>query len=161
MARTWCWAANYAKSRNHRMYSFPTDPDAVTVEWLNDHFTKFHLRHGAILHRFTDACDQYFHSHPFNMWSDILTTGYWEEILLPDGPGRWRVERVERHPGTSHHIARGTLHRLGGFLDEAAPECWTLIHPYGAHEPWHFYRLDTCGRLWRSDPGQPNVWQAV
>lgn len=141
------------------MQSFLTDPAAVTVERMNDHFTKYLLKDGVVLHRFTAAHDADFHSHPFNMWSDVLTTGYWEEVLVRDGHG-WRIERFERHPGTSHHIERGTIHRLGGFLADA-PECWTLIHPYGEPLPWHFYKLDDCGRLLRNEPGKPSVWQFV
>jgi hypothetical protein len=143
------------------MHSFATDPHAVTVERLNDHFTKFLLKDGVVLHRFTAAHDLHFHSHPFNMWSDVLTTGYWEEVIVKQPGGLYTIERFERHPGTSHHIERGTIHRIGGFLDPEAPECWTLIHPYGEPLPWHFYRLDECGTLWRNKPGQPSVWQAA
>lgn len=140
------------------MTSFPTDPNAVTVERMNDHFTKFLLKDGVVLHRFTAAHDAHFHSHPFNMWSDVLTTGYWEEVILPDGAGGHRIERFDRHPGTSHHIERGTIHRLGGFLEDA-PECWTLIHPYGEREPWGFYRLEG-GQLQYRDPAAgPDDWQ--
>lgn len=122
--------------------SFLTPETTVRIERMNDHFTKYHLGGGRVLHHFTAAHDHDYHDHPFPFRSTILHGGYREELAeaLPDGT--LAVALIERPPGTSHEVAAGTIHKLVGLL---ASDCWTLIQVGEKEREPGFYRADEAG----------------
>lgn len=139
------------------MESFKTEEQALTTEDVSPFFKKFYLQYGNVLHRFERVGDLYFHSHPFNMWIDVLDVGYIEEELIRLSDGRYMIETFERRPGTTHRNERGTIHRIVRSLGDGP--IWTLAHYDGEVLPWHLYRLDSDGVLWQADPKSPDDWR--
>lgn len=125
----------------------------VEHETLAPHFEKLHLRppewplpQPFVFHRLTapDMGDP--HDHPMSFTSHVLTGGYVEEVYAADGS----IERIERLPGTAHHVEAAHIHRIVGL---PAGECITLCL-YGPHErETRFWRWDAGGawsRQWDS-----------
>lgn len=126
------------------MHSTPTPEQAVRVEPLGPHFSKYHLAHGLLVHRFTGAePDGEPHNHPFSFVSHVLSGGYIEEVFVLHPDGTHTVTRYERLPGTSHDVAAGTVHRLVELL---AGECWTMVEPGPWEQKSGFYRFEA-GRI--------------
>lgn len=132
--------------------SYPTPPGAALEERMSAGFVKLHP--GAPVHVFTEAADEFFHSHPFNFTSHVIAGSYTEEILLPHADGTCHIETVHRAAGTSHHVLATTVHRVTGLPEgfcvtraEYGPTTQTpgfyALRPHGIYhrfwneEAWH------------------------
>lgn len=112
----------------------------ITSERMSEQFEKLHLQIGKFpitLHHFTgpDVGDP--HDHPLPFVTTILRNPYVEEIWdRYDGS----IQVVIRHPGTSHRVAAGTIHRI---ISLPYGECITSVEwdeRFARQEP-RFYRL--------------------
>ena len=127
----------------------------ITVERMNNHFTKLHLPDGTVVHRFSaaDGPEADYHDHPFSADIRIIEGGYVEQVLdlaNPDHP----IE-IERRAGDQFRNEAGTIHRI---IRLTAPETWTEFRP-GPHERTPgFYRVEggqVLHRLWHNPEFQP------
>lgn len=110
----------------------------VHPEVMSDGFSKWHLRDGLVLHRFTAPDDGEPHDHPWAFTTQILSGGYVEEVysLMPEGG--WTMSLHYRWPGETHRVEAQTIHRIVS-LPEG--ECWTLIRPEAWEQQPGFWRL--------------------
>ena len=109
----------------------PPGAAIVRVERMSRAFVKYHLDNGQVLHRFTREephVDP--HDHPWSFETEILDGGYVEEVFRVEPDGAWRSEVVHRHPGTTHRVEAGHIHRI---VELPTGECWTLVRT-GPHE---------------------------
>jgi hypothetical protein len=93
----------------------------------------------AYLHRIgSPDAGRAHHSHPWE-WaiSIVLTGGYVEEVVEPDGTVMIR----SRPPGSVGVLTSSTYHRIA---ELAAPRAWTLfiVGPRTPSRDWYFRRLD-------------------
>lgn len=111
-------------------------------------FKKYHLSDGRVLHHFTREephADP--HDHPWSFETEILDSGYVEEVFHVFPDGGWRSELVDRAPWTVHHIGAEHIHRIVGL---PRGEGWTLVRA-GPHE--------RVTRFWRFGDGvQSRAW---
>ncbi len=130
------------------MQSYTTPESIIRIERMNQHFTKYHLGGGRVLHHFTAANDALFHDHPWPFRSTILSGGYVEIVAQPTDDGRFTLTTVQRLPGTTHDVQAGTIHKLTKLLKQ---DCWTMIEPGKAERMSGFYKADEAGvwhRFW-------------
>ena len=128
----------------------------IKIEVMNDHFTKYHLPDGFVLHKFTaaDGPDADFHDHPWDFMTTILRGGYREEVLnLRTG----NIRRRQRHLGYSHWVEAGTVHRITHLADD---ECWTIIQPQEWKRHVSFYRVTDNG-IERRDARPGSTWERL
>ena len=139
-------------STNH---SFLTPHDIVRIEHMNEHFTKYHLGGGRVLHHFTKAEDVFYHDHPWPFRTTILKGGYSEIELLP-GADHVSATNHDRRPGTTHEVQAGTIHKLTGLLDG---DCWTLVEPGEKEREPGFYEPRADGLYHRYWHEPADGWQ--
>lgn len=140
------------------MISFPTPETTLTVERMGEHFTKFHLGQGRVLHHFTRAEDVYFHDHPGPFRTTILAGGYEEEVAHICLDGTLAVSTIARLTGTTHEVPLGTVHRLTRLL---GPDCWTLAEWGEKQQEPGFYRADAAGVWHRFWYQAENEWRLL
>lgn len=101
-------------------------------------------KYNLYLHRFLRPDeDLELHNHPWR-WcvSFILSGGYTEERLLPNGQRECRVLK----PGMINVIKPHTFHRVAKLSDK---EAWTLFATSSKSRSWGFLRADLDFVNWR------------
>lgn len=116
----------------------------MTVEIMNEVFTKYHLGHGMVLHHFTGIETGYPHDHPFDFTTEILFGDYIERIYTINY-SRWTSKEVTRLAGTLHFVPAETIHQIIAFPEG---ECWTLITPKEHRRVSRFWRSDPNGNIY-------------
>lgn len=117
----------------------PHGTTIIRVERMSPAFVKFHLDDGRVLHRFTrpepDACP---HDHPWRFETTILSGGYVEEVFTFRPDGSWQCERIERPPGSHHHISADHIHRIVALPNG---EAWTIVRSGPSERKTLFWRF--------------------
>jgi hypothetical protein len=119
-------------------------------ERMSDEFTKFHLEgpwpFQPAFHRFTGPDVDGPHDHPWDFTTHIIHGGYEEEVyeILPDG--NWKMDVVQRLPGTAHFVRAGHIHRITRLL---ADECWTMVLAAPVTREVKFWYFDESGISYR------------
>ena len=125
----------------------------ITHERMSDHMWKWHLGPGEtgnalVLHKFTGPDTGAHHDHPFDCRSYILSGGYTEEVLHPDG----RVELRHHLPGDVVDIPHDHVHRI---VHLPLGECLTLYEVLGPKVQessfYEFRQNEMWSRFWH-DP---------
>ncbi|MEG3088934.1 hypothetical protein [Sphingomonas sp. PB4P5] len=78
------------------------------------------------------------HDHTWSFETEILASGYVEEVfqLAPDGS--WRSELVHRNPGTVHQVTAEHIHRI---VELPKRECWAGIRAGPNQRETRFWRF--------------------
>lgn len=87
-------------------------------------------------HFLRSDADRDLHDHPWNFFSIILTTGYWEELPVDEGMPGWLTRRVWHRPGTIVRHQADDAHRVD--LPHGKTT-WTLIYVGPKVREWGFH----------------------